>query len=108
MYYVRTQTAALTSINQNRGIRRDFFVLSRLVLLFTFLTAVALPHVLIPIAHALGAYIPGWVVSFEWTLTVFSLTAGCILQIWFTPHLKKIFLSSAKIKLVPRSSSISK
>ena len=98
MYYVRTQTTALTSINQNQRIRRDFLVLSRLVLLFTFLTGVALPHVLIPVAHALGAYIPDWVVSFEWTLTVLSLTAACILQIWFTPHLRKLFVRTMRVR----------
>ena len=98
MNYVRTQTAALITINQNQRMRRDFLVLSRLVFLFTFLAAVALPHVLIPIACALSAYTPDWVVPFEWAMTLFSLTAGCILQICFTPHLKNIFLRPTRVQ----------
>lgn len=98
LFHIRTRTTALTLINQNQRLRRDFLVLSRLFLLFIFLNAVALPHVLIPIAYELGAYLPKWIVSFEWALTVFSLAASCVLQICFTPHLQKIFLRPARIQ----------
>ena len=98
MFHIRTRTTALTLVNQNQRLRRDFLVLSRLFLLFMFLNAVALPHVLIPIAHELGAYIPNWIVSLEWALTVFSLAASCVLQICLTPHLQKLFLRPARIR----------
>jgi hypothetical protein len=98
MYYVRTQTTALTTINQNRNIRRDLIVLSRLVFLFVFITAVALPHVLIPIIYAITGYLPTWVVSFEWLLTMFSLTAVSIIQLFVTPHLKKLFIRTTTVQ----------
>jgi hypothetical protein len=88
--YVRTKTTALTTINQRKNIRRDLIILSRLFFIFIFLTAEALPHVIIPIVYAITGYLPPWVVSFEWLLTLFSLTAACIIQMYVTPHLKKI------------------
>jgi hypothetical protein len=102
MYYVRTQTTALITINRYRNVRRDLIVLSRLVFLFTFITAVALPHVIIPIVYTITGYLPSWVVSFEWLLTVFSLTAGCIIQIFVTPHLKKVCIRTIRIGPVTR------
>jgi hypothetical protein len=90
MHYVRTQTTALTTINQHRSIRRDLIIMSRLVLLFVFVTAAALPHVLIPIIYTITGYLPTWVASFEWSLTVFSFTAASIIQLFVTPHLKKL------------------
>jgi len=90
MYYVRIQTTALTTINQYKNLRRDLIILSRLVFLFTFITTVALPHMIIPIIYTITGYLPSWVVSFEWLLTLFSLAAACIIQIFVTPPLKKI------------------
>lgn len=97
MYYVRTQSRALTTINQNRNIRRDLIIFSRLFFIFIFITAVALPHVLIPIVYALTGYLPSWVVSFEWLLTMFSLTATSIIQLFVTPHLKKLFIRTTRV-----------
>jgi hypothetical protein len=97
MYYVRTQTTALTTINQHRSIRRDLIIMSRLVLLFIFINTVALPHVLISIIYAITGYLPTWVASFEWSLTVFSLTAASIIQLFVTPHLKKLFVRATRM-----------
>jgi hypothetical protein len=90
MHHVRTRTTALTTINQDTSIRRDLIILSRLLFLFTFLTTVGLPHVLIPIVYAMTGYLSSWVVPFEWLLTVFSLAAACIVQIFMSPHVKKL------------------
>lgn len=102
MYYVRSRTSALITINRYRNVRRDLIVLSRLVFLFTFITAVALPHVVIPIVYAITGYLPPWVVSFEWLLTVFSLTAACIIQIFVTPPLTRICIRNTRINPVTR------
>jgi hypothetical protein len=92
LYYVLIQTTALTTINRYSSIRRDLIILSRLVFLFIFVTAVALPHVLIPIIYAITGYLPSWVVSLEWLLTLFSLAAANIIQVFVFPHLRKLIL----------------
>lgn len=97
MYYVRVRTTALITINQYRNVRRDLIVLSRLVFLFTFLTAVGLPHVVIPFVYTITGYLPFWVIPFQWLLTVFSLSTACIIQIFVTPPLKKICVRKARV-----------
>lgn len=97
MYHVRTQTTALIMINQYRSVRRDLIILSRLVFVFIFITAAALLHAIIPIVYTITGYLPPWMVSLEWLLTLFSVTTGCIIQIFVTPHLKKLYVRINRI-----------
>ena len=90
IYYVRTRSAALTTLRRSSRVHRDVIILTRLVLVFTFVTTVALPHVLIPIIYAVFGYIPWWTSPFEWLTTIFSLGCVSILQMFITPHLKRL------------------
>ncbi|CAF3389227.1 unnamed protein product [Rotaria sp. Silwood2] len=91
MYYVRSRNIALGPIGRSSNIHRDLTVFTRLVILLTFVTTVALPHVLIPIAYVANDYLPLWTSPFEWSLTLFSLICVAITQIFVSSHLKKIF-----------------
>ena len=102
MFYVRTRTTALTSLNRNSSIRRDVLILSRLVLLFTFVMTVAFPHVLIPLFYVMIGYQPGLVVSLEWFLTWFSLAAANVIQLCALPHSKKLWKRPARVQPTTR------
>ena len=99
MNYVRNQTTGLTSINQNANMRRDTAIFGRLILLFTFVSIVGLPHVIMPLLYALTGYDPPWALSCNWFLTFFSFITASIIEIRVSPHLKKLF--SRKTRVLP-------
>ena len=99
MNYVRTRSAALTTIRQSLSIRRDLIILTRLVLVFTFVNTVALPHVVIPIVYATSGYIPRWASPFEWLTTIVSLVCVSIIQIFTTPQLKKLCIRTHQMRV---------
>lgn len=90
MYRVHQQSLALLTLNQQRSVRRDLFILKRLAILLTFVTLVAAPHALMPIVYATTGYLPGWITSLEWVLTSFALVCVSIVLVIVTSHLKKI------------------
>ena len=90
LYYVYTKTTVLTTINRNTTARRDLIILSRLVFLFTFITTVAFPHVLIPVIYTISGSLASWVSPCEWLFTAFSLSAACIIQFVVSPNLRKL------------------
>ena len=102
MFHVRTRTAALTTLNRNSSVRRDMVILSRLVILFTFVMTVAFPHVLIPLFYAMIGSQSGLVVSLEWFLTWFSLAAANIIQLYALPHSKRLWKRSARVQAATR------
>ena len=102
MFHVRTRTAALTTLSRHSTVRRDLVVLSRLVLLFTFVITVAFPHVLIPLFYTMIGSQPGLVVSLEWFLTWFSLAAANIVQLYALPHSKKLWKRPVRVQMVTR------
>ena len=97
MVYVRTRSAALTTIRQTLSIRRDLIILTRLVLVFTFVNTVALPHVVIPIVYATSGYIPEWASPFEWLTTIVSLVFVSIIQVFTTPQLRKLWIRTHRV-----------
>ena len=102
MNYVRNQTKNLTSINQNANMRRDTAILGRLVLLFSFVSIVGVPHILVPISYAITGYDPPWAVSCTWYLTFFSFITASIIEIRVSPHLRKLFSRTARVFPVTR------
>lgn len=92
MYRVHQQSLALYTLDQHRSIRRDLFVLKRLAILLTFVTAVAAPHALMPIVYAMTGFLPDWITSLEWVLTSFALVSVSIVLVIVTSHLKKVFI----------------
>ena len=101
MYSVRKQGAAMGSINRQARMRRDVTIMTRLVVLLTFLTIVAAPHGLIPIVYGLTGYIPLWTVPFEWMMTIFALTTVSIIQVFTSPHLFRLFVRVSPIHPMP-------
>jgi ABC-type multidrug transport system fused ATPase/permease subunit len=102
MYYVRTQTTALTTINRDANIRRDLIVLTRLVLLFSFVSAVGLPHLIVPVSYAIFGDVASWAVPFTWLMTFVSLASVSVIQIFVSPHLRKLFARFARIHQIPK------
>ncbi|CAF0898136.1 unnamed protein product [Adineta steineri] len=100
IHYVHTKTTALHAINHHTSIRRDLIILSRLIILFTFISTVALPHVLMPIFYVLTNYLPVWISALEWLFTCFSLNTACIIQIFSVPQLRKLWLPAIRIQPV--------
>ena len=92
MYRVHQQSLALYTLDQHRSIRRDLFVLKRLAILLTVVTAVAAPHALMPIVYAMTGFLPDWITSLEWLLTSFALVSVSIVLVIVTSHLKKVFI----------------
>ena len=92
MYHVRKRGVELRRINQRIRLRRDLLIIQRIVILFTLVTLVAMPHVLIPLVHALFGYIPSWASPFEWLLTVSALFSVALIQLFFSPLLRQLFL----------------
>lgn len=97
MYHVRKRGAVLISVNQRIRIRRDVTIMTRLVVLLTFLTIVAAPHGLIPITYAFTGHIPLWTVPFEWTMTIFALVCVSTIQILTSAHLRKLYIRSTNV-----------
>ena len=91
IYYVRKRTTALVHINQRASLRRDLTVLKHIVFLFTLVTLVAMPHVLIPIVYVLFGYIARWASPFEWLLTVLGLFGAVFLQLFLSPTMRRLF-----------------
>ena len=98
MYYVRTQTTALTAINREASVRRDLIILTRLVILFTLVNTIGLSHLVVPVCYAITGYVVPWAVSFTWLMTFFSLSSASIIQIFVSPHLRKLFTLSTRIR----------
>ena len=98
LYHVRKQSATLTTINRQANIRRDVTVLKRLVILLTFLTITAAPHILLPIIYAITAQLPVWVVPLEWLLTFVGSISVSIILVFVSPHLKKLLFGLHQIQ----------
>jgi len=90
LFCIREQTAALININQQASIRRNRIILKRLVILLIFMTMVAAPHALIPIAYSIIGYLPLWIVSLEWMSTSLAIVLFSIILVFISPHLKKL------------------
>ena len=90
MLKIHQQSAALMMINRSHMMRRDILILKRLVILLTFVTFVAAPHVIFPVVVAFDGFLPGWLFSLEWLLTALALVSVSIVLIFVSTHLKKI------------------
>ncbi len=91
MYWVRKWSVQLRTINQRINIRRDLIIFQRIIILLTFVTLVAMPHVIIPIVYAVFGHLPSWTYPFEWLTTMIALVDVGIIQIFMFPFLKKLF-----------------
>ncbi|UJR11829.1 hypothetical protein I4U23_016009 [Adineta vaga] len=97
MYHIRKRGGMVISVNQRIRIRRDMTIMTRLVILLTFLTTVAAPHGLIPLVYALTGYMPWWTVPFEWMMTIFALVLVTTFQVVASPYLKTLFNRSSHV-----------
>jgi hypothetical protein len=91
MCCVRKRSSELRRINQRFNISRDFIIFKRITALFTLVTLVAMPHVIIPIYYTIFGHLSSWVCPFEWLMTVTALTGVAIIQIFMFPLLRKLF-----------------
>jgi hypothetical protein len=90
IFHVRTETTVLVTIKQHASTHRDLIVSTRVVIVLGFLTITGMPHLITTVIYANTGRLPSWAVPFEWLMTILGSTSISIIQIFISPHLKKL------------------
>ncbi len=90
IFYVRKQSVRLRRIKKRFKRRRDVVIFGRIVVLFTFVTIMAMPHLLIPIIYTVFDKLPSWACPFEWLMVVMALVGVIFIQIFMFLFLNKL------------------
>ena len=98
LYFVRKRTNALVMLQHDSSVRRDLVILTRLIILFTFVSSVGVPHMITIIAHSITGYSPSWAVSFSWFFTFLSFSTAAVIQMCVSSHMRKLFALSGRIQ----------
>ena len=91
LHHVRKKTKALATLQQKLNIRRDLMILSRLVILFVFVSTVGVPHVIFTVIHATTGYFPPWGTACTWFFTLLSFSIASMIQLLLSSHLRKLW-----------------
>lgn len=90
MCSIRRRSMALLTIDQRASIHRDIVIMKRLLILLNIITAVSLPHVLLPVIYTIVGSLPQWIVPLEVLLTELAVLAVAVVLFMITPQLRQL------------------
>jgi hypothetical protein len=88
MMYIRKSRAIVKSARQKAKDRRDFLVLTRVLVLLGVIIVSGLPTLGISLFYQFSGYLPYWSSQFQWLSATFPICIVSVLLIFVSPNLK--------------------